>query len=57
MAMYACRRVRGMKQGDIATVCGVEGDSARSSTAGPLHTAIENGDKITRQYAQIQEFL
>ena len=51
IAMYACRRVRGMKQTKIATGCGAEGDSARSSTAGPLHTALKNRGKIARRYA------
>ena len=57
MAMYVCRRVRGMKHEEIAKVFGVGGYSAVSSTVGRVQAELERGGKIARRYTQIRELL
>ena len=57
MAIHVCRRVGGMKEGEIATMCGVGGSSAVSSTVGRPHAAREHGGTLARRHAQIQHLL
>ena len=57
IAIYVCRRLAGMRQGEIAAAFGVSGYSAVSSAVGRMQGEIEKGGEIVSRFQRIQQLL
>jgi len=57
IAIYVCRRLAGMREGEIAAAFGVSGYSAVSSAVGRMQGEIEKGGEIVSRYRRIQQLL
>jgi len=57
LAMYACRRLGGMKLGEIARFFKVPGYSTVSSVIGRTERELEKGGAVSRRFDRIRQYL